>query len=70
MYKIKFTQKNREPVYLTGKYNTFKQAYEVAEILVKASILKYEIKEEVFECENGDILEVEIIPFTKKNIIR
>ncbi len=68
LYKIKFIQKDKEPVYLIGKYNTFKQAFDVAKSLAKASLLKYEVKERNIEYENGDILEIEIIPFTRKNI--
>lgn len=70
MYKVKFTKKGREPVYLTGKYNTFKQAYDMAKKLADISMLKHEIKERSIEYENGDLLEVEMIAFTKKNIIR
>lgn len=42
----------------------------MAKKLADISMLKHEIKERSIEYENGDLLEVEMIAFTKKNIIR
>ena len=68
MFKIKFQKKDREPVFLQGKYNTKDSAFNSAKILAEKTMFKYEIDNEnyIINFENGDIMCVERISILKK----
>lgn len=67
MFKIKYTKKDHEPIYLIGKYDTIKTVMEAFKAIADRTMIKYKfIDKKKIEYENGDILEIEAIPFTEK----
>lgn len=68
MFKIKFQKKDREPVFLQGKYNTKNSAFDSIKILAEKTMIKYEIdnKNYIINFENGDLMCIERISNLKK----